>query len=201
MTLLFPIKKNTFYEQDSLTKKARTSLSNFLPSLKRKRSFEPSSPEDITKAKKKKKISFTMTRLFQKFVLSTHNKINHHPSTDIVLPVKEEEETLLDSLCLPTIEPTNGCLGILLKKEDDSIFSTNEGPLIEFPIPPAPPPPPPPPSLPQQKKRKRRLRQGSCPPRLNSLVLVDQSDDEPYPLTPNTTENQLLKMIQNLDIV
>lgn len=189
MTFLFSIKKTTFYEQDSLTKKARTSLSNFLPSLKRKRSFEPA--EDITKATKKKKISFSMTRLFQKFVLSTHNKINHHPATDILFV-----ETLLDSLCLPTIEPTNGCLGIiLLKKEEDSIFSTNEGPLIEFPI------PPPSSSLPQQKKRKRRLRQGSCPPRLNSLVLVDQSDDEPCPLTPNTTENQLLKMIQNLDIV
>ncbi|KAG2228804.1 hypothetical protein BDF21DRAFT_426853 [Thamnidium elegans] len=177
---LFSIKKTALYNQDSLTKKARTSLCNLLSSsLKRKRSFEEEEQQPI--AKKKKKVN-TIAQLFQKIILSSSNTIK-----------RDKSELLFDALykfetfSLPTIEATDGSLGIIMPKEpEESIFNTIEG---TFPIPPP---------------TTRRLRRDSCPPRLNSLVMIEEEsdDDDTLPLTPSSSnvEYELLTKILELNI-
>lgn len=184
---LFSIKKSTLYDQDSLTKKARNSLCNLLPSLKRKRSFEEEEQQDRPLIKKKKKVN-TIALLFQKMVVSSSNIIVKRDKSELQFDALYTFETF----SLPTIETTDGSLGITLKEPaavvvEESIFSTIEG---SFPVPPA--------------TTTRRLRRDSCPPRLNSLVMIEEEsdDDDTLPLTPSSSnvEHELVKKILELNI-
>lgn len=194
------------YMEDTLTKKARTSISQFFPGLKRKRSFhsnqneEEEEEEEEQVVPKKKKLN-TMTRLFQKMALLKTNRKKKKNNKKIIV----EEEPLwykCIEFTLPTIECTNGCLGIM-KEEESSIFDTKEGHVMTFPRPPF---------------TRCRPRQDSCPARFLSILLDPDSDsdsdtdsgsgsdatsftDEEDLLTPSVSEtNILIDKIQNLNI-
>lgn len=178
MPSIYSISSKKVYHEDTLTKKARTSITNFFPGLKRKRSLYNEEEEEMTVAKKKK--MNTMTRLFQKIAMATTNK----KKQDIIL----EYESYKFEFTLPTIECTNGCLGII-KEEESSIFDTKEGIIMEFPIPPL--------SL----TRRCRRRQDSCPARFHSIIISPEESDEEELLTPCLSEtNLLIDKIHDLNI-
>lgn len=208
---------NHHYEEETLSSRKRTNLTHFLqglpPALKRKRSFHSenneSAEDQVQQPPKKKKNTTTTTTLnrvtaiIQKIVSVVHTSPIKRYSAKWKNK-RDDAFTLYQDyfITLPTIEWTNGSLGIVVDttttstvtkiEEAEEIDDDEESIYLEFPTPPSLSPK----LLAQQitpltttiiKKKKRRL--DSCPPRFDSLIThgSDCSDGSMLPLTPIST--------------
>lgn len=205
-------------------KKKRTSITNFFhpPSITLKRKYEDDlqdQQDQQEQENKRKKTAAaaaaaaatnmkghmgTMSRLFQRIAVTVNR------STRSSTPRKDPQPEFVDvfqTLQLPTIEWTNGSLGILPpqppqivepakekdqleqpqpqpqpqpeEQEEDSVFCISNTEFMEFPVPPL-----------LRTIPKKPMRQDSCPPKFNSLIIIeeetsDDDDDESMPSTPS----------------
>lgn len=185
------------YEKETISRK-RTSLSHFLqgipPTLKRKRSFhsEDEPEEEQVQPPKKKKTTTTLNRvtaILQKIASVVHTSPIKRYSAK--RNKRDDALTLYQDyfISLPTIEWTNGSLGIVLdtlpKEQEDS--DDEESIYLEFPTPPSSSPK----LFAQQIIRPtKKKRLDSCPPRFDSLITHSSScssNSSLLPLTPTST--------------
>ncbi|CEP18594.1 hypothetical protein [Parasitella parasitica] len=207
---------NTYHTDE---RKKRTSITNFFhpPSVSLKRRHEDDDTQDAQEQENKRKKTAaaaaaaaaanmknhlgTMSRLFQRIAVTVNRSARSSTPRQDPQP---EFVDIFQTMKLPTIEWTNGDLGILpslppLPQPSQTPRVMQEK--VQLPPQPLPQPLPQPQlQLPQEKERdsvfcindtefmefpvppllktvpKRRVRQDSCPPKFNSLIIIEEEE-------------------------